>query len=38
MQQEAAIRELILGNKSYKDITDDVVGPIQGAAPFDGRS
>jgi hypothetical protein len=35
MQQEAAIREpLILGNKSYKDITDDVVGPIQGAAPL----
>ena len=35
MQQEAAIREpLILGNKSYKDITDDVVGPIQGKAPL----
>ena len=31
MQQEAAIREpLILGNKNYKDITDDVVGPIPG--------
>jgi len=31
MQREAAIREpLILGDKSYKDITDDVVGPIQG--------
>ena len=35
MQQEAAIREpLILGNKNYKDITDDVVGPIQGKAPM----
>ena len=35
MQQEAAIREpLILGNKNYKDITDDVVGPIQGKAPL----
>ena len=35
MQQEAAIREpLILGNKTYKDITDDVVGPIQGKAPM----
>jgi Ni/Fe-hydrogenase subunit HybB-like protein len=35
MQREAAIREpLILGNKSYKDITDDVVGPIQGPAPI----
>ena len=35
MQKEAAIREpLILGDKSYKDITDDVVGPIQGAAPI----
>ena len=35
MQQEAAIREpLILGNKTYKDITDDVVGPIQGKAPL----
>ena len=35
MQQEAAIREpLILGNKSYKDITNDVVGPIQGEAPL----
>ena len=34
MQKEAVIREpLILGDKSYKDITDDVVGPIQGAAP-----
>ena len=33
--REAAIREpLILGNKSYKDITDDVVGPIQGHAPI----
>ena len=35
MQREAAIREpLILGDKSYKDITDDVVGPIQGDAPI----
>lgn len=35
MQQEASIREpLILGNKTYKDITDDVVGPIQGAPPL----
>ena len=34
MQREAAIREpLILGNKSYKDITDDVVGPIVNKAP-----
>ncbi|MDP4954078.1 MAG: polysulfide reductase NrfD, partial [Flavobacteriales bacterium] len=34
MQKEAAIREpLILGDKSYKDITDDVVGPIEGKAP-----
>ena len=40
MQQEAAIREpLILGNKNYKDITDDVVGPIRGqGALWDGRS
>jgi len=35
MQKEAAIREpLILGDKSYKDITDDVVGPIEGPAPI----
>ena len=35
MQREAAIREpLILGNKTYKDITDDVVGPIEGPAPM----
>jgi molybdopterin-containing oxidoreductase family membrane subunit len=35
MQREAAIRDpLILGDKSYKDITDDVVGPIQGSAPI----
>ena len=31
MVKESAIREpLIIGNKSYKDITDDVVGPIMG--------
>jgi len=35
MQREAAIRQpLILGDKSYKDITDDVVGPIEGKAPL----
>ena len=35
MQREAAIREpLILGHKTYKDITDDVVGPIMGPAPL----
>ena len=34
MQKEAAIREpLILGDKSYGDITDDIVGPIEGPAP-----
>jgi molybdopterin-containing oxidoreductase family membrane subunit len=34
MQRESAIREpLILGEKSYKDITDDVVGPILSKAP-----
>jgi Ni/Fe-hydrogenase subunit HybB-like protein len=33
MQKESAIREpLILGHKTYKDITDDVVGPIVGPA------
>ena len=35
MQRESAIREpLILGHKTYKDITDDVVGPIMGPAPL----
>jgi molybdopterin-containing oxidoreductase family membrane subunit len=34
MHKDAAIREpLILGDKSYKDITDDIVAPIEGAAP-----
>ena len=34
MHKEAAIREpLILGDKSYHDITQDVVGPIESAAP-----
>ncbi|MFZ6051875.1 NrfD/PsrC family molybdoenzyme membrane anchor subunit [Halocola ammonii] len=34
MQKEAAIREpLILGDKTYKDITDDVVAPIMAPAP-----
>ncbi len=33
MHKEAAIREpLILGNKTYHDITNDVVGPIEGKA------
>ena len=33
MQKESAIREpLILGHKTYKDITDDVVRPIVGPA------
>ncbi len=33
MHKEAAIREpLILGDKSYHDITNDVVGPIEGKA------
>ena len=33
MQRESAIREpLILGHKTYKDITDDVVSPITGPA------
>ena len=35
MQKEAAIREpLILGSKSYKDITDDVLRPITSPAPM----
>ena len=35
MQRESAIRKpLILGHKTYKDITDDVVGPIMGPAPL----
>ena len=34
MQKEAAIREpLILGHKTYHDITNDVVGPIEDKAP-----
>ncbi len=34
MIKEAAIRKpLILGHKSYHDITNDVVGPIEGKAP-----
>lgn len=34
MHKDAAIREpLILGDKSYKDITDDIIAPIEGAAP-----
>ena len=34
MIKEAAIRRpLILGNKTYHDITNDVVGPIEGNAP-----
>ena len=34
MHKEAAIREpLILGHKSYHDITSDVCGPIEGKAP-----
>tara|TARA_Y100000589_G_scaffold317298_1_gene343166 strand:+ start:96059 stop:97447 length:1389 start_codon:yes stop_codon:yes gene_type:complete len=33
MHQEASIREpLILGEKTYKDITDDVIRPIEGKA------
>ncbi|PCJ81740.1 MAG: hydrogenase [Bacteroidetes bacterium] len=33
MQRESSIREpLILGHKTYKDITDDVVAPIMGPA------
>jgi len=35
MHKEAAIREpLILGNKTYHDITNDVVGPIESKAPL----
>ncbi|NEN21899.1 polysulfide reductase NrfD [Cryomorpha ignava] len=34
MHKEAAIRTpLILGNKSYHDITSDVIGPIENKAP-----
>ncbi len=34
MHKEAAIREpLILGDKNYHDITNDVVGPIENKAP-----
>ncbi len=34
MQKEAAIREpLILGNKTYHDVTEDVCRPIEGKAP-----
>ena len=34
MHKEAAIREpLILGNKSYHDISSDVIGPIENKAP-----
>ncbi len=34
MHKEAAIREpLILGNKTYHDITTDVIGPIENKAP-----
>jgi molybdopterin-containing oxidoreductase family membrane subunit len=34
MQHEAAIREpLILGHKTYHDITADIVGPIENKAP-----
>jgi len=33
MHQESEIRKpLILGNKSYKDITDDIIRPVQGKA------
>ena len=35
MHKEAAIREpLILGNKTYHDITSDVIGPIENKAPL----
>jgi hypothetical protein len=35
MHKEAAIREpLILGHKTYNDITNDIVGPIEGPAPM----
>ena len=34
MQQEAALRTpLILGHKTYHDITNDIVGPIENKAP-----
>jgi hypothetical protein len=34
MHSEAAIREpLILGHKTYSDITNDIVGPIENKAP-----
>ena len=34
MQKEAAIREpLILGHKTYHDITEDVCRPIEDKAP-----
>jgi molybdopterin-containing oxidoreductase family membrane subunit len=34
MIKEASIRRpLILGHKTYHDITNDVVGPIEGKAP-----
>ena len=34
MHKEADIRlPLILGDKSYKDITEDIVKPIEGKAP-----
>jgi hypothetical protein len=34
MHSEAAIREpLILGHKTYHDITHDIVGPIENKAP-----
>ena len=34
MHSEAAIREpLILGHKTYHDITNDIVGPIENKAP-----
>ena len=34
MHKEAAIREpLILGHKTYSDITEDVCRPIEGKAP-----
>jgi len=34
MQKEASIRQpLILGHKTYHDITNDIVSPIEGAAP-----
>lgn len=34
MFKEASIRKpLILGHKTYHDITNDVVSPIEGAAP-----